>query len=168
LTRSPPEKILACRDELSDELGRFRDYVQAQRDELTSLAGIRVDRRRLDAFADHVHTTVAQPLERLEKRLSGLGFEPVRSLLLASSFTPPAAVGVLSHQPLLGAATGVTAAVGQAWWQMLQHRAQVRAASPVGYLLDVRDRLTPKTVTTRVRKLLLGTYGRPTRGAAPG
>jgi hypothetical protein len=38
-------------------------------------------------------------------------------------------------------------------------RAAAKEASPVGYLLDVRDRLTSKTVLNRARRIVTGTYG---------
>ncbi len=78
---------------------------------------------------------------------------------MAGSFTAPAVIGpaVVGH-PAAATAVGTVAAIGSAWWQIEDRRAAARRASPVGYLLDVRDRLTPKTLATRVRKVLRGSY----------
>jgi hypothetical protein len=38
-----------------------------------------------------------------------------------------------------------------------------RTDSPVGYLVDVRGQLTPRTVTARIRRILKETYGPPIR-----
>jgi hypothetical protein len=72
-------------------------------------------------------------------------------------------VGVLNAadaSPTAAAVTSAVVAVGSAWWQVDQLRRTAKAQSPVGFLLDVRDELTPKTVTAHVRKILRGTYGR--------
>jgi hypothetical protein len=90
--------------------------------------------------------------------------KPTRSLLLAGTVTPPAAVGVALNaagaSPVAATVAGAVVAVGSAWWQVGDIRSDAKAKSPVGYLLDVRDYLTPKTLATRVRKVLRGTYGR--------
>ncbi|MEU4383203.1 DUF6236 family protein [Micromonospora echinofusca] len=153
------EKILQCRAGLAEELAVFRDYVIAQRAELAELASIPIRRRRLEAFAAHVEHTVEIPLRKLEKGLSLHRMEPARSLLVAGSFVPPAAVSAVGAIPPAAAtAVGAVAAVGSAWWQVNCVREAAKAGSPVGYLLDVRDRLTPKTLATRARRLFRGTY----------
>jgi hypothetical protein len=87
--------------------------------------------------------------------------EPTRSLLLAGSLAPPAAAAAALD--LVGAAkvsvgVGALAAVGGAWWQVQSACANARANSPVGYLLDAHDHLTPRTLAGRVRKVFRGTY----------
>ncbi|HZN75060.1 MAG TPA: hypothetical protein VFC00_25775 [Micromonosporaceae bacterium] len=155
------EKVLQCRTNLAEELAVFRDYVASQRAELAELASVPIRRRRLEAFAQHVEHTVEIPLRKLEKGLSLHKLEPARSLLVAASFVPPAAVSVVGVIPPAAATTvGALAAVGSAWWQVNRVRESAKAGSPVGYLLDVRDRLTPKTLATRARRVLRGTYGR--------
>jgi hypothetical protein len=154
------EKILHCRASLSEELMAFRDYVASQRVELTELASVPIKRRRLEAFAQHVEETVEIPLRQLERGLSLHRLEPARSLLVASSFAPPAAVSAVGVIPPAAAtAVGALAAVGSAWWQVNSVRETAKSGSPVGYLLDVRDRLTPRTLATRARKVFRGTYG---------
>jgi hypothetical protein len=138
--------------------------VAAQQAELAQLAAMPDAARRLEAFAEHVQQTTEVPLRKLEKGLRLFKLEPTRSLMLAGSLTPPAAIGSAlavtgALNPVTAAVTGATAALGGAWWQISGARAAARAASPVGYLLDVRERLTPATLATRARKLLTGTYG---------
>jgi hypothetical protein len=156
-------KIVQCRENLREELESFWHYVDGQRAELTELASIPLQTRRLEAFVEHVEQTIEQPLRRLEKGLKLHKLEPARSLLLAGSVAPPlaasATLSVLGAPPVATTATGAVAAVGTAWWQIENTRRQSIASSPVGYLLDVRDQLTPKTLTGRVRKILQGTYG---------
>ena len=78
---------------------------------------------------------------------------------MAPPLAASATLGVLGAPPVATTATGAMAAIGTAWWQIKNTRQQAIASSPVGYLLDVRDQLTPKTLTGRVRKVLQGTYG---------
>jgi hypothetical protein len=160
----PAEKIVRCRESLREELSTFRDYVDSQRAELTELAAIPIRSRRLEAFAEHVEHTMEQPLRKLEKGLQLHRLEPTRSLLLAGSMAPPLAVGGLldaAGATPLATTTGAVVAIGSAWWQVKTIRSQAKANSPVGYLLDVRDLLTPKSLAARVRKVLKGTYGQP-------
>jgi hypothetical protein len=120
--------------------------------------------RRLESFAEHVQHTVQRPLEQLEKGLRLHKLEPTRSLFLApGSVAAPLAVsatleaaGMTSHAVTTA---GALVAIGSAWWQVETIREHARASSPVGYLLEVRDLLTPKTLTARVKKVLRGTYG---------
>lgn len=159
----PADKIVQCREDLAEELQTFRDYVDSQRAELAELARIPIQSRRLESFAEHVQYTVQGPLEQLEKGLRLHKLEPTRSLLLAGSVAPPFAVGATLEAagmtPQAVTTAGALAAIGSAWWQVETIRRHAKANSPVGYLLDVRDLLTPKTLTARVRKVLRGTYG---------
>lgn len=94
---------------------------------------------------------------KLERGLALHRMEPTRSLLLAGSFTPPATVAALTDNvPVAAATVGVVASVGGAWWSVSAARRSAKQASPVGYLLDVRDRLTPQTVASRARALHRG------------
>jgi hypothetical protein len=163
LASIPVDDIVRCRENLAEELTTFRAYVAAQQAELAQLAAIPFPTRRLEAFADHIKESVEKPLQQLEKGLRLHKLEPTRSLLLAGSLTtPPAAasagLAAVGSPPAAIAATGVVVAVGNAWWQVGRVRAATRAASPVGFLLDVRDQLTPKTLAARARKVLRGTY----------
>jgi Family of unknown function (DUF6236) len=161
--RVTAQQIIACRENLREELDAFRGYVAAQQAELAELAAIPMPGRRLEAFAEHVEQTIERPLQRLEKGLRLHRLEPARSLLLAGSIAPPLAVGsiltALGTPAVASTATGALAAIGTAWWQVGGTRRQAKAGSPAGYLLDVRDRLTPKTLAGRARKLLVGSYG---------
>jgi hypothetical protein len=161
----PAEKIVECRENLSEELASFRAYVASQKTELAELAAMPPGHRRLEAFAEHVEQTVAQPLQRLERGLRLHKLEPTRSLLLAGEIVPPAGLGVVldaaGSPAVAAAATAAAVAVGSAWWQVKNIRAAAKANSPVGYLLDARDQLSPRTLADRVRMVLQGTYGRP-------
>jgi hypothetical protein len=159
LANTPVDKIIECRTDLAEELATFQAYVDIQRAELAEIAATPIPKRRLEDFAKHVESTIQVPLSRLERGLTLHKLEPTRSLIMAGSFTAPAAVGpALVGHPAAAMAVGTVAAVGSAWWQIEDQRAAAREASPVGYLLDVRDRLTPKTLAARVRKVLRGSY----------
>jgi hypothetical protein len=162
LENIPAEKIVQIRKDLDGELNSFRIYVSSMRHELSELATIPNERRRLESFANHVQQTIEKPLRELEKGLRLHKMETTRSLLLTSSFAPPAAIGAAlgAAPPAAATAAGVAAAIGGAWWQVSSIRAKAKTDSPVGYLLDVRDHLTPKTLASRARKILTGTYGR--------
>ncbi|MDO3686168.1 DUF6236 family protein [Micromonospora sp. C28ISP2-4] len=157
-------KILQCRSDLAEELIAFREYVVAQREELADLASTPVRHRRLEAFAAHVEKTVEIPLRKLEKGLALHKLEPTRSLIVTGSLVPPAAATALGAMPPATATTvGALAAVGAAWWQINSVRESAKTNSPVGYLLDARDRLTSKNLATQVRKIFRGTYSGVTR-----
>jgi hypothetical protein len=161
LENVPVDAILDCRAELADELLAFRRHVGAQREELAALAAVPLEDRRLELFAEHVQQTVEVPLKQLEKGMKLLKLDPTRSLVMTGSLAPPLALNaVLGAGSAVGNAVGAVAAVGNAWWQVHGLRAKAKAGSPVGYLLDVRDRLETKTLAKRVRKVLAGTYGR--------
>jgi hypothetical protein len=165
LTSASAKKIVKCRKNLAGELATFRNHVSSMRDELVELAALPIERRRLESFAAHVQQNIELPLQELEKGLRLHKLEPTRSLVLSGSFAPPAALGAgLAAggvtSPTAAAAAGAVVAVGGAWWQVSKSRTNAKASSPVGYLLDVRDHLTPKTLTARARKILTGTYGR--------
>lgn len=155
--------IVQCRENLREELEAFWDYIDSQRAELAQLAAIPLQSRRLEAFTEHVAHTVEQPLKKLEKGLRLHRLEPTRSLLLAGSVASPLAISstltALGTPPVATTTTGTVAAIGAAWWQVETIRQQAKANSPVGYLLDVRDHLTPMTLAGRVRKVLQGSYG---------
>lgn len=157
------QQIIACRENLREELDAFRDYVATQQAELAELAAISLPGRRLEAFAEHVDQTIEQPLRRLEKGLRLHKLEPARSLLLAGSLAPPLAVSstltALGAPAVASTASGALAALGTAWWQVDATRRLAKAGSPAGYLLDVRDQLTPRTLAGRIRKMLVGSYG---------
>lgn len=155
-------KIIQCRKSLGEELAAFRAYVDSQRGELAEIAAIPNRKRRLEEFALQVEQTMEVPLQQLEKALRLHNLEPVRSLLLASTFAAPIIAEPVLHAthatPQEGIAAGVVAAVGSAWWSARQERAQIRADSPVAYLLDVRDTLSPHTLPGSIRKFFRGTY----------
>jgi hypothetical protein len=53
----------------------------------------------------------------------------------------------------------VAIVIGAAWWQIHESREQAKEKSPVSFLLDLRDALTPPTIARRLRKVLVGTAG---------
>jgi hypothetical protein len=157
----PVETILECREDLVEELTVFRNYVAAQASDLAELGSIPTRERRLDAFTEHVRSTIEAPLRSLETSLALHNIPTAKSFLttgLPVPVTAAAALKLLSDQPEVSVAGSVAAAVGTAWWNVHDERHQRRRQSPVGYLLDVRNRLTPKTFVSRVRKLYTGTY----------
>jgi hypothetical protein len=162
LEQVPAECIVACRQNLEDELETFRQFLADQQQELAGLASVPHERRRLEAFAAHVAEHVERPLQQLERGLRLHRLEPTRSLLLAGSVAPPAALGatltLVGADPAATVVSGTAIAVGAAWWQVEATRRQVKQQSPVAFLLDMRDELTPKTVVSRARRLLTGTY----------
>lgn len=157
------ETILKCREKLAEELVAFRNHVAGQRRELVELAAVPFDDHRAELFAEHARQTIEAPLRQLEKGMKLFKLDTTRSLAMATGFAPPAALGAMvGAAPVIGSAVGTVAAVGNAWWQVRGIRAKAKAGSPVGYLVDVRDRLEPKKLANSAKKVLSGTY-RPTR-----
>lgn len=157
------EKIVQCREDLREELENFWRYIGSQRAELAELTAIPLKSRKLEAFAKHAEQTIERPLRNLEKGLRLHRLETTRSMLMAGSLAPPLAAGAalsfLGAPSVATTATGAIAAIGTAWWKVKDTRQRAKADSPVGYLLDVRDQLTPRTLAGHVRKVLHGTYG---------
>jgi Family of unknown function (DUF6236) len=156
------EKVIQCRASLSEELAAFRAYINSQRGQLAEIAAIPITNRRLEEFALHVEQTMEIPLQRLEKALHLHNLDSVRSLVLVSSVAAPIladpVLNMAHATPREGTAAGVVAAVGGAWWSARKEQAQIRTDSPVAYLLDVRDRLSPNTLAGSIRKFFRGTY----------
>ena len=157
------EAILRCREKLAEELITFRNHVTGQRRELVELAAVPFEDHRVELFAEHARQTIEVPLRQLEKGMKLLKLDTTRSLAMTTGFAPPAVFGAaVGAGPVVGSAVGTVAAVGNAWWQVRGVRAKAKAGSPVGYLVDVRDRLEPKKLANSAKKVLTGTY-RPTR-----
>jgi len=127
---------------------QLSDIRRVDEDRLTNLAKIPAPERRLEAFAEHVQRTIERPLQALEQGLLLHKLEPARALLLAG-FATPTVIDALSLDSQIARTTAVVVGVGGAWWKVRDVRTQVKIESPVGYLLDVRDRLTPKTLANR-------------------
>ena len=167
LSDIPVEKIIECRHDLSEELENFREYVDSRERELTELASIPSGHRQMEAFAEYVQQTIELPLRKLERGMRLHKLDPTRSLILAGTFVPPAAaseaLSALGAQPAVAATIGAAAAIGNAWWQVGNIRSAAKSNSPVGYILDVRDRLTPRTLPAYIRKIFRGTYSRPAK-----
>ena len=73
-------------------MDEFRAYISKQHQKLVSVArGKDPDRATAD-LARHVEQTIERPLRRLEKSLRLYKFEPVRSVMMASSLLAPAAL----------------------------------------------------------------------------
>lgn len=156
-------QIIRCREDLKEEILGFREYVGEQAEELARIASVPLEKIQLEHFNERIQRTVEVPLRRLERGLKLHKIASARSLLLTKAFTPPLAVG--SALALGGldsvravATAGVASAVGVAWWDVEERRSQLRSESPVGYLLDVRDRLTPKNFVSQAKRLYSGTY----------
>lgn len=157
-----PHKVVECRSKLQEELIAFRAYVKDRQAELVEMAQVPDEAYRLKAFARHVESTVEQPLAKLERGPKLLKIPSTRSVLSATALTPPVLLGgdhLASASPMVASAAAAAALVGTAWWAVSDTRAAARSASPVGYLLDVRDELTTKTVLSRARRIVKGTYG---------
>jgi hypothetical protein len=167
LSDIPVEKIIECRRDLSEELEAFREYVDSRERELAELASIASDHRQMEAFTEYVQQTIELPLQKLEKGMRLHKLDPTRSLVLAGTFVPPAAaseaLSALGARPAVAATIGTAAAIGNAWWQVGNIRNAAKSNSPVGYILDVRDRLTPRTLPAYIRRIFRGTYSRPAK-----
>jgi hypothetical protein len=162
LAAVPVAKIIECRTTLEGELQTFRDHVRGQQSELRELAALPDPQRRIEAFSEHVEQSIEVPLRELEKSLRLLKLEPARTLMV-SGVTAAGSYEVAHamHSPSVHGTTTAFAAIVGAWWQIKSLRGTATKASPVGYLLDVRDRLTPATLSTRIRKAYTGTAARP-------
>jgi Family of unknown function (DUF6236) len=157
------DQLLATKHSLREELAQFREFVAAQRQELERLASIQDPAIYAEAFTHHVRSQVAEPLKQLEHGLKLCGLETVRSVFTMQSFAPPAlAVGaseMLHLPPVAATASGISAVIGTAWWQYADARRQQIANSPVGYLLSVNRRLSPRTIVGRRARMLSGQVG---------
>ena len=156
------KQIIRCRKNLAGELADFRAFVEQQNAELAAITSLPPGQRKLDAFADHVRDTVEAPLQRLERGLRLHKLDTVRTMLVTGTLaTPPLASLGLDHLgagSTVGMSVATVAGMGAAWWQVHAARESVRRSSPLSYLLDVRDELTPKTVAGRFQRIVKGSY----------
>lgn len=153
------EQIIECRSKLAEELTNFRTYIGDMQQDLLELAQIPDDRRRIEAFTEHVQETVEQPLRKLERGMNLLKVPTVRELFVSSFLAPPTAVS-LTHagaSPATAFTAGAAVVVGNAWWSIREKQSALKQGAAVGYLLDVRSKLTPKTALGRARDLVIGT-----------
>jgi hypothetical protein len=158
----PAETIVNCRHDLAEEFNAFRDYVARQQTELTGLAAVPSERRRLEEYTSHVQDTIEEPLQRLERALHLKNLATTRSMVLGGLVIPPGVVALnaVGASPDVFAAGATIAAVGGAWWQIEAERQAVKQASDVSFLLDIRNELAPKSILSNVRRLLTGSYGK--------
>jgi hypothetical protein len=156
------KQIIRCRKNLGAELADFRAFVETQHRELAAITSLPPGQRKLDAFADHVRDTVEAPLQRLERGLRLHKLDTVRTMLVTGTLaTPPlASLGLdrLGAGSTVGMSVATVAGMGAAWWQIHAARESVRRSSPLSYLLDVRDELTPKTVAGKFQRIVKGSY----------
>ncbi len=156
------KQIIRCRKNLGAELADFRAFVEAQSQELAAITSLPPGQRKLDAFADHVRDTVEAPLQRLERGLRLHKLDTVRTMLVTGTLaTPPlASLGLdrLGAGSTIGMSVATVAGMGAAWWQVHAARESVRRSSPLSYLLDIRDELTPKTIANKFQRILKGSY----------
>jgi hypothetical protein len=156
------KQIIRCRKNLVAELADFRAFVEQQNAELAAITSLPPGQRKLDAFADHVRDTVEAPLQRLERGLQLHKLDTVRTMLVTGTLaTPPLASLGLDHLgagSTIGMSVATVAGMGAAWWQVHAARESVRRSSPLSYLLDVRDELTPKTIAGRFQRIVKGSY----------
>jgi Family of unknown function (DUF6236) len=157
LAAVPAARILECRTALAGELQTFRDHLQTQQSKLREEAALPDARRRMQALSEHVEQSIEIPLRELEKGLRLHKLEPVRTIMVASATVVATNVEEHSmHAPSVQVATTTLAAIVGAWWHIGRLRSAAKKASPVGYLLDIRDRLTPKTLRDRIQKVYTG------------
>ena len=145
LRHVPLEQVIAARRALGEELVAFREFVRSLSGEISQLATVE-DPRAREAHLRHVVDTQVQPRVReLEKGMRLLKLEPVRAVLSWKDVPVPAVVAGLAAlggvpAPVTVAATGAVltiATVVNTW----RRGRQMRAESPVGYLLDLKNRL---------------------------
>lgn len=157
LAAVPAAKIIECRTALEGELQAFRDHVQAQQSKLHEEAALPGTRRRMQALCEHVEQSIEVPLRELEKGLRLHKLEPVRTIMVGAATAAGTDAGEHAmHAPSVHGATTALAAIVGAWWEIGSLRRAAKGASSVGYLLDVRDRLTPKTLRDRIQKVYTG------------
>ncbi|MER7609192.1 DUF6236 family protein [Nocardioides sp. NPDC127503] len=153
------EQIIECRNKLAQELTDFRTYVDGMQQDLLELAQIPDDIRRIEAFTEQVQETVEQPLRNLERGMNQLKVPTVRELFVSTLLAPTTAAS-LTHAgatPATAFTAGTAVVVGNAWWSIHEKRSALKKGAAVGYLLDVRSQLTPKTALGRARDLVIGT-----------
>lgn len=150
------EQIINCRTKLADELTNFRTHVDNMRQDLVELTQIPNELRRVEAFTEHVAQTVEQPLRKLERGMKQLKVPTIRELVVASILGPPTANSLTDAgaAPIAGLAVGAAVVVGNAWWSSNAKKTELKQESAVGYLLDVRNQLNPKTAFERARELV--------------
>ncbi|MFC6064330.1 DUF6236 family protein [Streptomyces ochraceiscleroticus] len=157
IERLPLKRLLKVREELLGELLTFREFVNSLSEYLADAAATEDDRVRAAKLEVLVEGQVEPRLRELERAVRRAKLEPVRAVLSLKELAPPAALvagATLLDAPPAVAATGALAfcLLGSVWESRLR-TAELRGASPVGYLLGIRQGLSPGIVSRTAQAL---------------
>ncbi|SFP24405.1 hypothetical protein SAMN05421810_1025 [Amycolatopsis arida] len=157
LEHVPVKKVIKARRALAGEFHAFRAHLEALAPVFAELAEIpdpAVLRARLELLVERELTL---PTADLERALTQLGLEPAKGVLSLSSPQLPALAGAAltaaGLPPVVGQAGHVAAQLVGATAGTRRSSAQQRRTA-AGYLLGLRERLEPRGVVDRFRRLL--------------
>ncbi|MBG0853673.1 hypothetical protein I2W78_17915 [Streptomyces spinoverrucosus] len=153
----PVEKIIEVRSKFGAELDAFRTYVTEQVQSFAALEHV----RDLAVFQEYLHSevqrTVSAQLGELRERLRSVGLESVWALANVKSVALPPLAALAAQTAGVPAAFTVPAAVAACVVSApVQWRRQRRAAleeSPVSYLFQLEQEISPPTLIDRLRRV---------------
>lgn len=173
LAEVPVERIIEARRRLLPDLMRYRDFLDSLVPDFVEISEVLDPEVRAARLRNHVESQIAQPIETMERELGRLGLQPVRAVLSLQTLAPPTALGLLAdtlHAPSLVTGAGVVAGclVGATSSALVQRR-QVLAGHPAGYLLSLRQELSPSDTVAQIRSAVRrAAPRRRRRGRLPG
>jgi hypothetical protein len=163
LTNIPTSQIIKLRNQYSDEMTAFQDYLQTLAEDLRQLQGVQ-DLEALQAHLEIAYERKIKPqLSDLKKCLSSLGISTVDGVmniqvalppLLASAITSAGAYFHLAPvNPIVIGAGALAFSVFPVIRKKQEEAKQLIRSSPAAYLLYVQEHLEPAQITSKTTRL---------------
>jgi hypothetical protein len=155
LDKIPMTKIIEIRQRYGTEFDNWHDHIDSIGAWLAQNLRDIESPSMLDAYLQEaVQRYQTEPLRRLRRGLTDLGVETAH-LAVNSKYELPAALATagLATQPYLAAAAGIAVAV-TGLRRMTRDKARAKLQSPVTYLLNVEEELSPTSLLDRVLALM--------------
>ncbi|MFD7282957.1 DUF6236 family protein [Streptomyces sp. NPDC059862] len=157
IERLPLKRLLEVRGELLGELRAFREFVHSLSEYLADAAATEDERVRAAKLEVLAEEQVEPRLRELERAVRLARLEPVRAVLSLKDLAPPALLGagagMLGGPPAVAASGALALCVLSSVRASRQQAAELQGTSPVGYLLGIREGLSPGLVARTAQVL---------------
>jgi hypothetical protein len=155
LAHVPVERIIEARRRLQPGLIRYREFLDSLAADLAEISQVPDPGVRDAKFANRVESLIKAPVDAMERELGRLGLKPARAILSMQTLAPPAVLGLIANSaglpPVVTSAGVAAGCLAGATGTVLDQRRQVLASHPAGYLLGLRQELSPGDTVARIR-----------------
>lgn len=167
LAKVPVQRIIEARRRLQPELLRYREFLDSLAADLAEISQVPDPGVREAKFANRVESLVKARIDTIERELGRLGLKPARAILSLQTLAPPAVLGLLADSaglpPIVTSAGVAAGCLAGATSRALDQRKQVLTSHPAGYLLGLRQELSPGDTVARIRTIIRRTVPRSGR-----